>query len=57
MKRRDLVKLLESNGFTFKRSGGGHDIYFRNNVREAVPRHREINEGLAQAIIKRHGLK
>lgn len=27
MKRRDLVKMLEKNGFYLKRHGGDHDIY------------------------------
>lgn len=57
MKRRDLIKLLEKSGFSFKRNGGEHDIYAKGKIREAVPRHREINETLAKAIIKRHGLK
>ena len=57
MKRRDLIKLLEKNGFSFKRNGGEHDIYSKDKIREAIPRHREINEKLAKAIIKRHGLK
>ena len=33
MKRKDLVKLLESNGWWLARSGGGHDIYTRHQVR------------------------
>lgn len=57
MKRRDLIKLLEQNGWWFKRDGGDHDIYTDGKNREAVPRHREIDEGLAKAIIKRRGLK
>ena len=36
MKRRDLIKLLEKNGWTFKRAGGNHDVYARGNEREAV---------------------
>ena len=57
MKRRDLIKLLEKNGWTFKRAGGNHDVYVKGNEREAVERHREIQEALAQAIIRRRGLK
>ncbi|MBQ4513459.1 MAG: type II toxin-antitoxin system HicA family toxin [Anaerolineaceae bacterium] len=29
MKRRDLIKLLEENGFVFIRNGGNHDIYIK----------------------------
>ena len=57
MKRRDLIKLLEINGWSFKRAGGNHDVYVKGNEREAVERHREIPEALAQAIIRRRGLK
>lgn len=57
MKRRDLVKLLESNGFVFKRNGSNHDIYANGKVMQPVPLHREVKEELAKAIIKRHGLK
>lgn len=57
MKRRDLIKLLEANGWTFKRSGGNHDVYVKGKEREVVERHREIPEQLAQAIIRRRGLK
>ena len=57
MKRRDLIKLLEKNGWTFKRAGGNHDVYVKGNEREAVERHREIPAALAQAIIRRRGLK
>ncbi len=56
MKRRDLIKLLEKR-LTFKRAGGNHDVYVKGNEREAVERHREIPEALAQAIIRRRGLK
>lgn len=57
MKHRDLIKLLEKNGWYFKRDGGNHDIYTNGEKNEPIPRHREINEKLAQAIIKKHGLK
>lgn len=56
MKRTDLIKKLEDCGFIFERHGGNHDIYTRGNVRETIPRHREINERLAKAILKRNGL-
>ncbi|MDY4230786.1 MAG: type II toxin-antitoxin system HicA family toxin [Candidatus Faecousia sp.] len=57
MKRKDLVSLLERNGWWLKRNGAEHDIYTNGNDREAIPRHREINELLAQKIVKRWGLK
>jgi len=56
MKRTDLIKKLEEGGFVFERHGGSHDIYVRDNIRETIPRHREINERLAKIILKRNGL-
>ena len=56
MKQRDLVKKLEEIGFVFKRHGGNHDIYARGLDIEKVPRHKEINEKLANAILRKWGL-
>ena len=57
MKRKDLIALLEKNGWKFERQGGGHEVYAKGKEIETIPRHREINELLAKAIIKRRGLK
>lgn len=57
MKRRDLVKLLEKNGWWLDRNGGGHDIYTNGKASESIPRHTEVKELLAKSIIRRHGLK
>ena len=57
MKRRDLIKLLERNGWYLKRNGGNHDIYTNGVDNEPISRQSEIKEYLAKAIIKRRGLK
>jgi len=57
MKRKDLIDLLGKNGWWLQRNGTNHDIYTNGIFSEAVPRHREISENLAKAIIKRRGLK
>lgn len=57
MKTRDLIKLLEKNGWIFWRRGANHDIYVKGNERESIVRHRETDEELAKAIIKRRRLK
>lgn len=57
MKRRDLVKLLEKNGWRLLRSGANHDIYTNGKASEPIPRHGEIKETLAKAIIRRQGLQ
>ncbi len=56
MKQRDLIKKLESAGFDFKRHGSNHDVYVRGLDEEQIPRHKEINERLAKAIIRKWGL-
>ncbi|HEV7768882.1 MAG TPA: type II toxin-antitoxin system HicA family toxin [Thermoanaerobaculia bacterium] len=53
LKRRDLEKRLTECGWRFHRSGGRHDVWTDGEREEAVPRHREINERLAQAILRR----
>lgn len=57
MKRRDLVRLLERNGWKLVRNGSGHDVYMKGTEMETVERHREIPEPLARAIIRRRALK
>lgn len=56
MKQRELIKRLEKGGFLFERHGSDHDIYVRGAEREEIPRHKEIDERLAKAILKRRGL-
>lgn len=53
MKQKDLIKKLLSAGFSFERHRGNHDIYRRGLEIEQVPRHKEINEKLAKAILKK----
>lgn len=57
MKRRDLIKKLEDNGWYFEREGSNHTIYTNGKKKEPVERHREIPEDLAKAILKRNGIK
>ena len=57
MKRRDLIKKLESNGYRLDRDAGNHSIYEKKGCRPVqVPRHREINENTAKAILKAAGI-
>lgn len=56
MKRSDLIRQLEAGGFVFERHGGSHDIYVKGSKKEIIPRHREIDERLAKAILRRNGL-
>ena len=56
MKQRDLIRKLESIGFRFEIHGGNHDICSRGKDLEKIPRHKEINERLARAILRKWGL-
>ena len=56
MKRRDLIKKLEKNGWWLLRNGTNHDIYTNGIKMEPIPRHNEVKESLANAIMKRQGL-
>jgi mRNA interferase HicA len=53
MKRRDLERRLTESGWRFLRHGGQHDVWTDGEREEAIPRHREINERLARAILRR----
>jgi len=57
MKKKDLEKLLRKNGWKMERQGGNHEVWSNGTSTEPIPRHREINEQLAKAIIKKLGLK
>lgn len=57
MKRKDLIKLFERNGWNLLREGGNHTVYTNGEKNEVIPRHSEINERLAKALIKKHNLK
>ena len=57
MKRKDLIKLFEKNGWWLKREGGNHTIYTNGINNEPISCQTEINEILAKKIIKRCGLE
>lgn len=56
MKQRELIKRLERGGFRFLRHGSKHDVYVRGSDEEQIPRHKGINERLAQAILRKWSL-
>jgi predicted RNA binding protein YcfA (HicA-like mRNA interferase family) len=55
VKRRDLIEKIEAQGAVFIRHGGKHDWYQNptTKIAQPIPRHREINEHLARAILKK----
>lgn len=54
MKRRELERTLKRLGWVFLRHGASHDVWAGPDGRqEAIPRHAEITERLARAIVRR----
>jgi mRNA interferase HicA len=53
MKRKNLEKALRDLGWWFLRHGGKHDVWTDGERIEAIPRHTEINERLANGILQR----
>lgn len=56
MKKRDVEKKFKAGGWWLKRHGGNHDVWTNGVKEEQIPRHVEINEKLANVILKRNGL-
>lgn len=54
MKRIDLIRHRECHGAHFLREGGSHSVYVNHAAGKTstIPRHREINDFLAQKICK-----
>jgi mRNA interferase HicA len=54
MKRRKLLKYLESNNCKFLREGGNHTVYYNVEKKKVstIPRHNEINDYLIKKICK-----
>ena len=65
MKRKDLIRLLEDAGYRWAREGDNTTMFKPGVPKDQpplrgliqVPRHAEINEITAQAILKQAGIK
>lgn len=54
--RREFVKVLNANGFEYKRSKGSHDIYYNDEGRHiSVPA--TLIDVIARRLIKENNLK
>ena len=56
VKRSDLVKYFESNGFYLLREGGNHSIYTNETKTIPLTRHRTIDRITANTICKQAGI-
>lgn len=55
---KDLLKLLQKNGWKVVRVNGSHHILEKDGKIETIPIHgKDVPNGLLNAILKRHGLK
>jgi predicted RNA binding protein YcfA (HicA-like mRNA interferase family) len=54
MKRRDLIRLVESFGWVLLRHEPKHDIYHNpaTGMTPPIPRHQEMNELLAKKLVR-----
>ena len=57
VKRRDLIKYLEGNGFFLLREGARHSIYTNDEKTIPIKRHRSIDRITANELCKQAGLK
>lgn len=59
MKRRDIIRHLETHGCEFLREGGNHTVYVNRTMKKTstVPRHKEINDFLVYKICKDLGIQ
>lgn len=56
LKTLEIVKILESQGFTFKRASK-HMIYVRGVITVAVPRHKVCSKGLVRRLFQQAGFE
>jgi predicted RNA binding protein YcfA (HicA-like mRNA interferase family) len=56
VKRRDLIRYLEKNGFSLLREGGKHSIYTDNKKVIPVKRHKQLDRITANELCKQAGL-
>ena len=58
MKDKDLLKLLEKNGWVEERIKGSHHVMKRDGKTEIIPVHeKDVPTGLLKTILKRTGLE
>jgi len=57
VKRRDLVKYLEENGFSLLREGRKHSVFTNGEKTIPVKRHRILDRITANQLCKQAGLQ
>ena len=57
VKRRDLIRYLENNGFYLLREGSNHSIYTNKINTIPVKRHKQLDRITANELCKQAGLE
>ena len=57
VKRRDVVRHFEKNGYFLLREGSNHSIYTNNKKTIPIKRHRTLDRITANELCKQAGLK
>ena len=57
MKKRELIRILEEEGYSMRRKKGNHIVFERMSDRSQVyiPKHLEISIGVAREVLKAIG--
>ena len=56
VKRKDIIKLFEKNGFSLLREGGNHSIYTNGEKMIPIKRHKQFDRITANELCKQAGL-
>ena len=56
VKRKDIIKLFEDNGFLLLREGGNHSIYTNGDKTIPLKRHKQFDRITANELCKQAGL-
>ncbi|MBI4059014.1 type II toxin-antitoxin system HicA family toxin [Candidatus Microgenomates bacterium] len=58
VKPRQIIKVLEKEGFQFIRQKGSHRLYRKSDLRVTVPYHnKDLKPGTLQSILRQSGIK
>lgn len=56
--RKITIKELEANGFSLKRNGANHDLYYNPETKQTIPvKRHDFNENDMRYIFKEAGIK
>ena len=56
VKRKDIVRLLEANGFRLIREGGNHSVFSNGEKMVPVKRHNQFDRITANELCKQAGI-